>query len=186
MQQHWSGGEVCLVLQCLPSSSRYTVTQRGRTWFGVGWSRLHCGPCRLIPEAPPWWWWGEKWQTPSLFSMTQCPESLLWSRPPCAAGADKAVCLAPPTPLPWRLGWELNSASVCPSTGEAPPDMRSRLLLSCAAALQGRGPVSPNVDSAPDLPVNPGVTPLLPRCANRAADPSPKMGSAVRDPLTCS
>ncbi|XP_077618056.1 palmitoyltransferase ZDHHC15-like [Crocuta crocuta] len=44
----------------------------------------------------------------------------------------------------------------------------------CAAALQGRGPVSPVADCTPDLPPNLKVTPLLPGCANRAAGPSPK------------
>ena len=74
---------------------------------------------------------------------------------------------------------------MCSGTVDASPNMRSWLVLSSAATLQGKGPASPAVDCTSEIPLNPKVAPLLPRCVNKAAGTSPKMGSAVREPLTC-
>ena len=113
---------------------------------------------------------------PCLFSTTRCPKSLCSSYPHCVGHADKAVCLTLLIPVPRRLAGIQTPTLCAPALGRhlsMRPDMWSRLVLFCAEALQGgRGPLSPTVDSAPDLPPNPGVAPLLPRCTNRAASPS--------------
>ena len=181
--QCWSSGAVCLVKQGLCGSSGYSVTWYGGVLFGIGWSCLHCGPRDGISEAQPWRWWEERWRYPQSFlhDLVSQITTLERSSLSCRLRGD---CLA--TPLPWGFGWNLNSYYVHPDTREAPPDMRPWLVLSCAANLQGRRLVSLAVHCTPDLPLKPELAPFRPRCMNREAGPSLKMGSAVRDPLTCS
>ena len=94
---------------------------------------------------------------------TRCPKPLCLSRPHCASGTNEAVCLACPL-LCMALGWDANSGSTCPGTGEAPlgtphvvPGWRRQAGFVLSHSTPGRGSLSLTADCAPDLATEKGA-----------------------------
>ena len=63
--------------------------------------------------------WAGKWLSPSLFS-TELARWTQFNSSSCATGADRAVLLAPPTPLTLHLARIQSPPSLCSGVGDAP------------------------------------------------------------------
>ena len=114
--QVWRRGH--LVLQHQSRSGRYAVTRLQGSWFGVSRSCLHCGPHCPIPEAPPCWWRGEKWQYSSLSSIDQVSQTTLFKPSSLCCGHKQGGLSSSADTHALMLGWDSNSCSVHPCTGE--------------------------------------------------------------------
>ena len=92
-------------------------------------------------EASPWWWWREKWRLPSLFSTDPVSQITRLEPASLCLGHRQGGLPRPANSCAPVLGWDSNSFSVCPGTGEVPLFATCYvvpLVLSCPAAFQGK------------------------------------------------
>ena len=110
---------------------------------------------------------------PSLFSMTPCVKSLLWSHPHCAVGAEETVSadsFAPGT----RLGVKLPLSAPQYWVSTSPYEVPAGFVLCRSPSGEGTGFSCCRLH--PDLPLNPGGSPL-PQVCERGSGPQSKDGT---------